>query len=74
MCMTTDGSLTQGSLTMACLLNDPLTQAVMRSDGVSEHELTALLVRVRNRLADRAPRSAPRPAPRPAQVRELAAV
>lgn len=52
MCMTT-----HGTLTMASMLNDPLIQAVMHADGVREHELAALLARVKNRLADRAPRA-----------------
>lgn len=44
---------THGTMTMANMLNDPLIQAVMRSDGVSTHELTALLVRVKDTLDDR---------------------
>ncbi len=49
MCMTTFGTLT-----LACLLNDPLIRAVMRSDGVSEQDHAALLFRVKDSLADRA--------------------
>ena len=44
---------TFGTLTLASMLNDPLIQAMMRSDGVSEDEYAALLFRVRNTLADR---------------------
>lgn len=48
MCMTTFGTLT-----LASLLSDPLTRAVMKSDGVSEHEFATLLRRVQNTLAGR---------------------
>jgi hypothetical protein len=48
MCMTTSGTLT-----LASMLDDPMIQAMMRSDGVSEHDHAALLFRVRNTLADR---------------------
>ena len=44
---------TLGTLTLAGLLSDPLTQAMMRSDGVSEHDFAALLFRVKDSLADR---------------------
>lgn len=49
MCTTTDGTLT-----LAALLCDPLVQLVMRSDNVSESDHTALLYRVRETLASRA--------------------
>jgi hypothetical protein len=44
---------TIGTLTMAAMLNDPLIQAVMRSDRVSEQDYEALLFRVKNTLARR---------------------
>jgi hypothetical protein len=44
---------TFGTLTLAMLLSDPLTQAMMRSDGVSQNEFAALLFRVKDTLADR---------------------
>ena len=44
---------TLGTLTLAGMLKDPLIQAVMRSDGVSENDHAALLFRVKNRLAER---------------------
>jgi hypothetical protein len=37
-------------LTLATLLNDPLTRMVMRSDGVSEQEFAALWEQVRGSL------------------------
>ena len=43
-----------GTLTLAALLDDPLTRALMRSDGVSEREFASLLYRVKNALAERA--------------------
>jgi len=48
MCMTTSATLT-----LASMLTDPMIHAMMRSDGVSEHDHAALLFRVRNTLADR---------------------
>jgi hypothetical protein len=44
---------TSGTLTLAALLSDPLTRAMMRSDGVSERDFAALLFRVKDSLADR---------------------
>jgi hypothetical protein len=44
---------THGTLTLAGMLNDPLIQAVMRADRVSEGEYAALLFRVKDTLADR---------------------
>jgi hypothetical protein len=44
---------TFGTLTLAGLLNDPLTRAMMRSDGVSLDDFAALLFRVKDTLADR---------------------
>ncbi|MSP00785.1 MAG: hypothetical protein EXR07_07025 [Acetobacteraceae bacterium] len=44
---------TFGTLTLAGMLTDPLIKAVMRSDGVSEHEFSALLFRVKDTLAER---------------------
>jgi len=44
---------TFGTLTLATMLSDPLIQAVMRSDGVSEGEYAALLFRVKDRLDER---------------------
>lgn len=48
MCTTTDGTLT-----LAAVLNDPLILAVMRSDHVSEAEHTELWFRVKDRLERR---------------------
>jgi hypothetical protein len=45
---------TFGTLTLAALLNDPLTRAMMRSDGVSLDDFAALLFRVKDTLDDRA--------------------
>ena len=44
---------TSGTLTLASMLTDPLIQAVMRSDRVSEHDYAALLFRVKDSLAER---------------------
>ena len=44
---------TFGTLTFAAMLTDPLIQAVMRSDGVSDGEHAALLYRVKDHLAER---------------------
>jgi hypothetical protein len=44
---------TFSTLTLAAMLTDPLIRAVMRSDGVSEHEHAALLFRVKDTLAFR---------------------
>jgi hypothetical protein len=52
---------TSGTLTLATLLSDPLIQAVMRSDGVSEREYEALLFRVKDNLAERECPSLPTP-------------
>ena len=41
---------TFGTLTLAAMLSDPLIQAVMRSDGVSERDHEALLLRVKDSL------------------------
>jgi len=45
---------TFGTLTLASMLTDPLIQAVMRSDRVSERDYAALLFRVKDTLAERA--------------------
>lgn len=52
------------TLTLAGMLADPMIRAVMRSDGVSEHEFSSLLFRVRAaRVASGAQRNVPsRPA------------
>lgn len=42
-----------GTLTLASMLTDPLIQAVMRSDGVSRHEFSALMYRVKDSLTER---------------------
>ena len=44
---------TSGTLTLATMLTDPLIQAVMRSDRVSQHDYAALLFRVKDSLAER---------------------
>jgi hypothetical protein len=44
---------TFGTLTLATMLTDPLIQAMMRSDRVSEDEHTALLFRVKDHLVAR---------------------
>jgi len=44
---------TQGTLTLAGMLSDPLILAMMRSDRVSEVDYAALLFRVKDTLADR---------------------
>jgi hypothetical protein len=52
---------TFGTLTLATMLTDPLIQAMMRSDRVSEDDHAALLFRVKDQLAERAlPVEAPR--------------
>jgi hypothetical protein len=52
---------TFGTLTLATMLTDPLIQAMMRSDRVSEDEHAALLFRVKDRLVELAlPVEAPR--------------
>jgi hypothetical protein len=48
MCMTT-----MSTLTLTGLLQDPLTKLVMRSDGVSEEDFSALLQRVQDSLIAR---------------------
>ena len=48
MCMTTFETLT-----LAGMLNDPLIRAVMHSDRVSDGEYQALLLRVKDSLANR---------------------
>ena len=50
---------TFGTLTLAAMLGDPLIQAMMRSDGVSDREHAALLFRVKDSLADRECTQAP---------------
>ena len=59
---------TFGTLTLATMLTDPLIQAVMRSDRVSEADYAALLFRVKDRLAERGWPVAPVPAPEWAEV------
>jgi hypothetical protein len=54
---------TFGTLTLAALLSDPLTRAMMRSDGVSERDFAALLFRVKDSLADREGPADPMPNP-----------
>jgi len=49
-----------GALTLAGMLNDPLIQAVMRSDRVSQDDYAALLHRVKDTLADRDHRAEPK--------------
>lgn len=44
---------TFGTLTLASMLSDPLIQAVMRSDNVSERDYEAMLFRVKDTLAER---------------------
>ena len=44
---------TFGTLTLAAMRTDPLIQAVMRSDRVSEQDYAALLFRVKDTLAER---------------------
>jgi hypothetical protein len=44
---------TSGTLTLASMLSDPLIQAMMRSDRVSEAEHAELLFRVKDHLAGR---------------------
>jgi hypothetical protein len=46
--------ITVDTFTMAGTIADPLTRMVMRSDGVSEDELAALLFRIQGNLAARA--------------------
>jgi len=41
------------TLTLACMLTDPLIQAMMRSDRVSERDYAALLFRVKDTLVER---------------------
>lgn len=45
--------MTDGTLTLATLLQDPLVQLVMRSDNVSEQDHKALLFRVKGTLEQR---------------------
>jgi len=42
------------TMTLSGLLEDQLTQLVMRSDGVSEEDFSALMYRMRDTLAARA--------------------
>ena len=44
---------TSGTLTLEGMLNDPLIQAVRQSYGVSKREYEALLLRVKDTLAER---------------------
>ena len=48
MCMTSTGTLT-----LSAMLTDPLIRMVMRSDGVSEEDFSALLFRVKDALEQR---------------------
>ena len=51
---------TFGTLTLANMLSDPLIQAMMRSDGVSDREHADLLYRVKDKLSERHPPSEPK--------------
>jgi len=53
---------TLGTLTLAAMLDDPLIQAVRRSDRVSKDDYAALLFRVKDQLAERGWPAAPAPA------------
>ncbi len=44
---------TFGTMTLAAMLTDPLIQAMMRSDKVSEAEYAKLLFRVKDTLSER---------------------
>jgi hypothetical protein len=57
---------TFGTLTLAGLLSDPMILEMMRSDGVSERDHEALLLRVKDTLASRETRE--EPAWRPAEA------
>ena len=50
---------TEGTLTLSAMLHDPLIRLVMRSDGVSEKDLSDLLLRVKDTLVARASLPAP---------------
>jgi hypothetical protein len=52
MCTTTNGTLT-----LAAMLKDPLIQMVMRSDNVSDADHSELLFRVQDSLVARAART-----------------
>jgi hypothetical protein len=52
---------TFATLTLAGMLKDPLIQAVMRSDRVSESDYEALLFRVKDTLEDRVRRTQTEP-------------
>jgi hypothetical protein len=57
MCM-----ITMSTLTLTGLLQDPLTRLMMRSDGVSEADFSALLLRVQDTLIARTVVQQPVPA------------
>jgi hypothetical protein len=63
-------TMTISMLTIAGMLQDPLIRLVMRSDGVSEQDLSDLLSRVKNSLEAR---EAPVALPLPVQAGGLAA-
>lgn len=44
---------TISTLTMACMLRDPLIRMVMHSDGVSDDDMSELLSRVKDTLTAR---------------------
>ena len=44
---------TISTLTMACMLRDPLIRMVMHSDGVSDDDMSELLSRVKDTLVAR---------------------
>jgi hypothetical protein len=50
---------TEGTLTLAQLLKDPLVRLVMQSDNVSEEDHSALMLRVQECLMARASFTAP---------------
>jgi hypothetical protein len=59
---------TSGTLTLATMLTDPLIRAMMRSDHVSEDDHAALLLRVKDRLAERGWPEQPTRVPEPEWV------
>ena len=50
---------TISTLTMACMLRDPLIRMVMHSDGVSDDDMSELLSRVKDTLVARGAPKAP---------------
>jgi hypothetical protein len=52
---------TDGALTIATLLDDPLTRLVMRSDGISPQDMLALLTHARATVLQHERDAAPRP-------------